>query len=73
MLVFTRKPGQSLMIGDNITIKVLSVERDQIRVGISAPREIPVHREEVYQAIVRQNKLATRPVFLTQELLSRLK
>ncbi len=61
------------MIGDDITVKVLSVERDQIRVGISAPREIPVHREEVYRAIVEQNKLASLPVTLSPDLISSLK
>ncbi len=73
MLVFTRKAGQSLMIGDNITIKVLSVDRDQIRIGISAPRKIPVHREEVYRAIVNQNRLASRPMALPKDLLAKLK
>ena len=73
MLVFTRKAGQSLNIGSDIVIKILSVGRDQVRVGISAPREIPVHREEIYQAIVRQNKLASRPVALSKDLLAKLK
>lgn len=73
MLVFTRKSGESLMIGDDVTVKILSVDRDQVRVGIAAPRKIPVHREEVYKSIVEQNKRASRPVALSPELLSRLK
>lgn len=73
MLVFTRKAGQSLMIGDNIEVKVLSVDRDQVRIGISAPREIPIHREEVYRAIVRQNQLAISSGIPSQDLLSKLK
>lgn len=73
MLVFTRKAGESLMIGDNVVIKILSIDRDQIRIGIKAPREIPVHREEVYAALAEQNKLASRPVAVPQDLLARLK
>lgn len=73
MLVFTRKVGQSLMIGNEVVVKVLSIDGDQVRVGISAPREIPIHREEVYRAIARQNELASRPVKLPSDLLSKLK
>lgn len=73
MLVFTRKPGESLIVGDNVEITVLSVNRDHVRIGINAPREIPVHRREVYEAIVRQNQLASQSVMPSSELLSRLK
>lgn len=52
MLVFTRKTGQSLMIGDDVEIKIVSVGNDQVRIGIEAPRRIPVHRREVYEAIL---------------------
>ena len=51
MLVLTRKTNQSIMIGDEIEISVLAVSRDKIRVGITAPREVPVFRKEVYLAI----------------------
>lgn len=54
MLVIGRCEEQSVMIGDNITIKVLKVKGDNVRLGISAPREIPVHREEVYRLIQRR-------------------
>jgi len=51
MLVLTRKSKQSIMIGDNIEITVLKIERDQVRIGIAAPQSIPVHRKEVYNNI----------------------
>lgn len=73
MLVVTRKSGQSLMIGDNIEVKVLSVAGEKIRIGIQAPKEITVHRSEVYQEIVRQNQLATHSHIPSSALLSKLK
>jgi carbon storage regulator len=51
MLVLTRKTNQSIMIGDDIEVSVLAVSRDKIRLGITAPREIPVYRREVYLSI----------------------
>jgi carbon storage regulator len=51
MLVLTRKTNQSIMIGDDVEVTVLAVSRDKIRLGISAPREIPVYRKEVYISI----------------------
>ena len=51
MLVLTRKTNQSIMIGDEIEITVLAVSRDKIRLGITAPRDIPVFRKEVYLSI----------------------
>ena len=51
MLVLTRKSNQSIMIGDDIEVSVLSVMGEKVRIGISAPREIPVFREEVYLEI----------------------
>ncbi len=48
MLVLTRKTNQSIMIGDDVEVSVLSVSGDKVRIGISAPREIPVFRKEVY-------------------------
>ena len=47
MLVLTRKPNQAIVIGDDIRIVVVSVDRDQVRLGIEAPKEVPVMREEV--------------------------
>ena len=51
MLVLTRKTNQSIMIGDEIEVSVLAVSRDKIRLGITAPRDVPVFRKEVYLAI----------------------
>ncbi|NMA91971.1 MAG: carbon storage regulator CsrA [Firmicutes bacterium] len=55
MLVLTRKNGESLVIGENITIKVISAENGSVRLGVDAPREIPVYRQEIYQAIREEN------------------
>ena len=55
MLVLTRKTNQSIMIGDDIEVTVLAVARDKIRLGITAPREIPVYRREVYLSIKGEN------------------
>jgi carbon storage regulator len=54
MLVLTRKTNQSIMIGDDIEVSVLAVSRDKIRLGITAPREVPVFRKEVYLSIKRE-------------------
>lgn len=65
MLVLSRKLNQSIMIGDNVRIVVVSVDRDQVKLGIDAPREIAVHRSEVFEEIQRANREAagqTEPV-----------
>jgi carbon storage regulator len=51
MLVFTRKKGQSIIIGDDIEIMILSFNANQAKIGINAPREISVHRQEIYERI----------------------
>ena len=56
MLVLTRKSNQSIMIGDEIEISVLSVVGDKVRLGIQAPRSVPVYRREVYVAIQRERE-----------------
>ena len=58
MLVLSRKLEESIMIGDEIEIKVISVQGETVKLGITAPRTIPVHRKEVYEEIERENKLA---------------
>ncbi len=56
MLILTRRVGESLMIGDQITVTILGVKGNQVRVGVSAPKDVAVHREEVYQRIHRKQK-----------------
>jgi carbon storage regulator len=58
MLVLTRKTGQRIMIGDNIEIAVLSTSGEKVRLGISAGKEIPIYREEVYERIKDENGTA---------------
>ncbi len=56
LLILTRKPGERLMINDNITITILEFKGNQVRVGIDAPNDVAVFREEVYQNIVKEEK-----------------
>jgi carbon storage regulator len=58
MLVLTRRVGESILIGDEIVVTVLELNRDQVRIGIRAPRSVTVHREEVYQEILLSNRAA---------------
>ncbi len=51
MLVLARKPGQQIMIGDNVTVTVVYVNGDKVGLGVDAPKEVPVHRREVFDAI----------------------
>ena len=51
MLILTRKTNETLMVGDDVTVTVLGVKGNQVRIGVNAPREIAVHREEVYDRI----------------------
>ena len=58
MLVLTRRNGQSIRIGDDIVLTILESARDQVRIGIRAPRSVSVHREEVYEEILVANRSA---------------
>lgn len=72
MLVLTRRPGESIMIGDDVVITVLDVRGDVVRVGINAPRSVQVHREEVYRELQRVNQEAASPSDSAVDALSRM-
>jgi len=54
MLVLTRRVGETLMVGDEVTVTVLGVKGNQVRIGVNAPKEVAVHREEIYQRIQKE-------------------
>ena len=54
MLILTRRVGETVMIGNDITVTVLGVKGNQVRVGVNAPKEVAVHREEIYERIKRE-------------------
>jgi len=60
MLVLSRQRDESIMIGDSIVVTIVDIRGDKVRLGINAPTEIPVHRQEVYEAIQRENLRASR-------------
>ncbi len=58
MLILTRRPGESIHLGDNIKITILSIQGKQIKIGLEVPGDMPVYREEVYRRVQEQNRLA---------------
>ena len=58
MLILTRKPGQNVVINDNVIVKILEVKGDQIKIGIVAPKDVEIYREEVFIAIKEANQSA---------------
>ena len=68
MLILSRRPGESLTIGDEITVTVVGVSGNQIRLGITAPREVRVLREEIYRAMQDENRAAASAVESQEKL-----
>ncbi len=60
MLILTRKAGECIVIGERIKIRVIEIRGQQVRLGVEAPGDTPIHREEIYQKIAEENRLATR-------------
>jgi carbon storage regulator len=72
MLVFTRKKGESLVIGNEIEVTILNVGTGSVKVGIAAPRHISVHRHEVFEAIKRENLVASQSQIPKPDVLKKL-
>ncbi|MBF0705138.1 MULTISPECIES: carbon storage regulator CsrA [Bacillaceae] len=68
MLVLGRKKGESIVINDEIELKIISIEGDTVKLGVEAPKNIAIHRKEVYEAIQSENKLAAMQEFSLEDL-----
>ncbi|MFP3489338.1 carbon storage regulator CsrA, partial [Staphylococcus sp. SIMBA_130] len=68
MLVLGRKKGESIVINDEIELKIISIDGDTVKLGVEAPKNIAIHRKEVYEAIQAENKLAAMQEFSLEDL-----
>lgn len=67
MLILTRRVGETLIIGDDVTVTVLGVKGNQVRIGVNAPKEVSVHREEIYQRIQKEKEQGNKAEPATEE------
>lgn len=58
MLIITRRPGEKIMVGDDVVVEVIEVSGSSVRIGIAAPKSIPVYREEIWEAVKAENRAA---------------
>lgn len=61
MLILTRRIGETIIIGDNVTISVLGIKGNQVRIGVNAPKDVSVHREEIYNRIKQEQNIDDEP------------
>lgn len=73
MLVLTRKPGESIVIGNEVTVTIVEMRNGQVRIGIEAPRSIEVHRKEVYEQVMAQNMAAVTQAASAADVVKKLK
>ncbi len=60
MLIITRKPGEKIMLGDDVVVHVMEIVGNSVRVGIQAPRSLPIYREEIWDAVRKENQAAAQ-------------
>jgi carbon storage regulator len=73
VLVFTRRRNEAIIVADGIEIRVLRVSRDAVRLGVTAPADVPVHRQEIYEQIREENCRASQPAAGLTDALSRVR